>query len=79
MRIYGTAGPVPRTGWVFNNYKPGASHQTRVDKQMSNPRFNNAVAEIILSCHVDTLEKYRRVLDEIPGQTNGYTRVAAKP
>jgi len=30
---------------------------------MSNPGFNDAAAETILSGHVDALEKYRRVLD----------------
>jgi hypothetical protein len=48
---------------AFNNYKPGASHQTGVDKQMTNPGFNDTVAEIILSGDIDALEKYGRVLD----------------
>jgi hypothetical protein len=42
---------------AFNNYKPGGSHQTRVDKQMSNPSFNDTVAKMILSGHIDALEK----------------------
>jgi hypothetical protein len=35
----------------------------RVDKQMSNPGFKDAVAEIVLSSHIDALEKHGRVLD----------------
>jgi hypothetical protein len=30
---------------------------------MSNARFNDAVAEILLSADIDALEKYGRVLD----------------
>ena len=52
---------------AFNDNEPSASHQTRIDKQMSNPRFNAAAVEIVLSGQIDTLEKYGRVLDQIPG------------
>lgn len=48
---------------AFNNHQPGAPQQTRVDKQMSNPDFNDAAAKVILSGHIDALEKHRRVLD----------------
>jgi hypothetical protein len=39
---------------AFNNYKPGASHQTRVEKQMSNPRFPDLwiCCALLLCCAV---------------------------
>lgn len=48
---------------AFNNYKSGASYETGVKEQVSNPYFYNAVAEITLSGHVDAPEKYRWALD----------------
>ena len=48
---------------MFNNNEPGASHHACVDKQMSSPNFNDAVAEIILSGNIDMLEENGRVLD----------------
>jgi hypothetical protein len=40
---------------AFNRYKPGTPQQTRIDKRMSNPRFSDAVAEIILPGQIDKL------------------------